>query len=74
MPQITSIAVNPGFVRSDIWKDVHGIPLLGSVWDAFMATVALTPAQGAATSVAAATHSFPNPPPLYLVPYYVPSW
>lgn len=42
---VTAIAVNPGFVRSDIWRGLNANPTWGALWQAFTQIVALTPAE-----------------------------
>jgi NAD(P)-dependent dehydrogenase (short-subunit alcohol dehydrogenase family) len=72
--RVLATAANPGFVASDIWRALHAVPVIGSVWQRLCGAFALTTAQGAAVSVAAAT----APPPaseddaLYLQPYWLP--
>ena len=42
---VTAVAVNPGFVRSEIWRWIVGVPLIGPAYTALMRALALTPAQ-----------------------------
>lgn len=80
--RVECVTVSPGSVRSSIWRRV---PAWGyCCWDTVMAGAFLTPAQGAATSIAAVTApaagSMQEPPSSglrirgadYLVPYYIP--
>jgi len=80
---VTAIAVNPGAVNSDIWRNITACT---ACWfRPFMRLTFLTPEQGAATSIAAASESklgstpldSPNvehTPTLYLSPYASPQW
>lgn len=71
---ITSIAVSPGAVNSDIWRYERADPrrgFLGQIKDVAMRFLFLTPAQGSATSVHAATCAPPEADELkYFIPYY----
>jgi len=76
---VAAIAVNPGAVASDIWR--HVPPRAAVALRAVMGCAFLTPAQGSATSVAAATAaelpgapSLAAPAPVYLSPYRAPAW
>ena len=64
-PQLTSIAINPGSVNSDIWRGFPRfiIPIFRAIF--------LTTQQGSSCSVAAATLADDNLP-LYLQPYWMP--
>ena len=42
---VTAVAVNPSFVRSEIWRWIVGVPLIGPAYTALMRALALTPAQ-----------------------------
>ena len=42
---VTAVAGNPGFVRSEIWRWIVGVPLIGPAYTALMRALALTPAQ-----------------------------
>ncbi|EKX45611.1 hypothetical protein GUITHDRAFT_108486 [Guillardia theta CCMP2712] len=76
--RVSSVAVNPGFVASDIWRGIRPDSLVGRMFRLAMAVLALDTKQGAATSVAAACMSDEeicgSKVPLYLVPYWVPSF
>lgn len=63
-PDISSFAVNPGAVNSDIWRD------LPSFLSPALRLLFLTNTQGCSASVAAAVHDFGMAKPLYLQPYY----
>ena len=84
---VAAVAVNPGAVNSDIWRFVS--PRTGCWLRPLMRAAFLTPEQGAATSVAAATAAavpaagapagapllpVAAPAPLYLSPYAAPAW
>lgn len=74
--KVTAVAVNPGAVRSDIWRGVPQL-VLTYVYDPFMALFFLDTTEGAATTLAAATESFTAPPPhgvWYLSPYWIPPY
>jgi len=64
---LRSIAVNPGAVNSDIWRNTNRwlVKLFGLVY--------LTSVQGCSTSVAAATQDFGSNDVEYLQPYYLPT-
>ncbi|EKX37079.1 hypothetical protein GUITHDRAFT_116803 [Guillardia theta CCMP2712] len=51
---VAAIAVNPGFVSSDIWRGVSRQGVKGWLFDRFLSFLALCPAEGCATSVVAA--------------------
>lgn len=65
---LRSIAVNPGAVNSDIWRNTNKwlVKLFGLIY--------LTSVQGCSTSVAAATQDFGKDNVEYLQPYYLPKW
>lgn len=65
---LMSIAVNPGAVNSDIWRNTNKwlVKLFGLIY--------LTSVQGCSTSVAAATQDFGKDNVEYLQPYYLPKW
>jgi len=65
---LRSIAVNPGAVNSNIWRNTN--PWLVKLFR----LVYLTSAQGCSTSVTAATQEFGNNNVVYLQPYYLPRW
>mmetsp|Transcript_14426 Transcript_14426/g.21674 ORF Transcript_14426/g.21674 Transcript_14426/m.21674 type:complete len:391 (+) Transcript_14426:43-1215(+) len=80
---ISAVSVNPGAVRSDIWRSVPS--LVHAPYDLFMRALYLTVDQGSATSVFAATSTIPTFPQKHhrerkaenfcghpLVPYVVP--
>uniref|UniRef100_A0A7S0HAC3 Uncharacterized protein n=1 Tax=Hanusia phi TaxID=3032 RepID=A0A7S0HAC3_9CRYP len=75
--KVSSVAVNPGFVASDIWRGLDKDSLAGRTFRAAMAILALDTKQGAATSVAGACmpdeEICSSKVPRYLVPYWVPS-
>lgn len=64
---LRSIAVNPGAVNSNIWRNTSRwlVKLFGLIY--------LTSAQGCSTSVAAATQEFDDDV-VYLQPYWLPRW
>lgn len=64
---LRSIAVNPGAVNSNIWRNTSRwlVKLFGLIY--------LTSAQGCSTSVAAATQEF-GEEVVYLQPYWLPRW
>mmetsp|Transcript_2728 Transcript_2728/g.6228 ORF Transcript_2728/g.6228 Transcript_2728/m.6228 type:complete len:197 (-) Transcript_2728:292-882(-) len=68
---VTALAVNPGFVHSDIWRGIAKKKVVGSIYVTLMYLFAVSTAQGCATSVAAATHAL-APATRYLTPYWVP--
>ena len=72
--RVVATAVDPGFVASDIWRALHGMPAVGTAWRALCAAFALTVDQGAAVSAAAAVAPRPTmeEEALYLQPYYLP--
>jgi len=73
-----AVSVNPGFVDSDIWRGFDALPLVGKAFRFATALLALTPAQGAVTTVAAAMGTWRGrvagklSEVTYLVPYYLP--
>ena len=71
--RVTAVAVNPGAVNSDIWRYIR--PPISYVTAPLFHLLFLTPAQGALTSLYAATAS---PPPEgrldYLTPYWAVDW
>lgn len=75
--RIAAIAVNPGGVASDIWRRLP--PWLSCVATPLMRCIFLTPEQGSATSIAAATAKDIGGQQLghgrlqYLTPYHVPA-
>lgn len=69
---VTAVAVSPGAVDSDIWRYERGF--LGSVMPYVRAAVFLTPEQGAATSVFAASQELYPEPRSDAVPYLAPYW
>ena len=72
--RVVATAVNPGFVASDIWRVLYGLPAVGVIWRALCAGFALTVDQGAAVSAAAAAAALPaaEEESLYLQPYLLP--
>jgi len=80
---VAAVAVNPGAVNSDIWRAIT--PSTACWFRPLMRWTFLTPQQGAATSIAAATEqevggqaldppSGSRVPTLYLSPYASPLW
>jgi NAD(P)-dependent dehydrogenase (short-subunit alcohol dehydrogenase family) len=77
---VQAVAVNPGAVNSDIWRAIS--PGTACWFRPFMRAFFLTPEQGSATSVAAATAvevggarlDAPGGALLYLSPYSSPAW
>jgi NAD(P)-dependent dehydrogenase (short-subunit alcohol dehydrogenase family) len=80
---VAAVAVNPGAVNSDIWRAIR--PLTACWFRPLMRLTFLTPAQGAATSLAAATErevggcaleaqGGARAATLYLSPYAASSW
>jgi len=67
---IRAFSVNPGAVRSDIWRSVPMI--VAPIYDAFMRVAYLDVSQGCVPSVAAACEDFPEGVE-YLQPYFSPS-
>lgn len=73
--RIFGIAVNPGAVRSEIWRNVY--PIIKPVYDLFMRVMYLDSRQGSETSVHAATMpavSIAADKLLYFTPYSTSSW
>ena len=74
----SAVSVNPGFVDSDIWRGFDAVPLFGKTFRFLSGLLALTPAQGAVTTVAAAMGTWKGrvagklSEVTYLVPYYLP--
>jgi retinol dehydrogenase-12 len=77
---VAAVSVNPGAVASDIWRHIPGH--MACWFRPLMAAFFLTPEQGCATSVAAATAQalagapggLAAPEPVYLSPYSSPAW
>jgi len=68
---IRAIAVNPGAVRTNIWRRTP--KLLMPLWDAVMRSAFLTSNQGCSTSVFGACDALEDHVD-YLSPYWHPSW
>eukprot|EP00960_Hanusia_phi_P056863 763390-Hanusia_phi.AAC.2 len=50
---VSAIAVNPGFVSSDIWRGMSRAGVRGWLFDVFLSFLALRPVEGCATTVVA---------------------
>ncbi len=74
----SAVSVNPGFVDSDIWRGFDAVPFVGKAFRFVTGLLALTPAQGAVTTVAAAMGTWRGrvmgklSDVTYLAPYYLP--
>ncbi|KAJ1477918.1 hypothetical protein T484DRAFT_1819511 [Baffinella frigidus] len=66
---VTAMAVNPGFVQSEIWRHKVSQPVIGPIFSSLMNFFALPNAQGCVTSVAVSIHAH-APYVQYLSPYY----
>mmetsp|Transcript_40986 Transcript_40986/g.52812 ORF Transcript_40986/g.52812 Transcript_40986/m.52812 type:complete len:358 (-) Transcript_40986:197-1270(-) len=70
--KVRVFAVNPGAVRSEIWRTWHGVSK--QVLNAAMAMLFLSPDEGSATSVHVATQPLEKLENYYYSPYYAPEW
>uniref|UniRef100_A0A6T8PC20 Uncharacterized protein n=1 Tax=Hemiselmis andersenii TaxID=464988 RepID=A0A6T8PC20_HEMAN len=71
---VSAVAVNPGWVASDIWRQVADLPVVGPfaapVYRFFLKGLALSPKEGSMPSVFAATQDLRGHD--YFSPYFVP--
>jgi hypothetical protein len=72
--KLLAVAVNPGFVASDIWRQVVEIPVVGPLfdvlWKGTCSLFALDTKQGALPSIFAASQDLKGSS--YFSPYWVP--